>query len=79
MCDRRIRDLKRSLTTIAELFGATVEIEPTRGNHLRAVFRSSAVSISIVMACSPSDWRAQRNNEALARRKLRALIEQVPA
>ncbi len=31
MCDRRIRDLKRSLTTIAELFGATVEIEPNSG------------------------------------------------
>lgn len=72
MCSRYIRDLRRSMAALAENFGVAVHIETTRGNHLRAIFRSDVVCVSIVMANSPSDWRAQRNAEALARRKLRA-------
>jgi hypothetical protein len=80
MCNRRYRDLQRSLSTLAEPFGADVVlIEPTRGNHIRAVITAGAVSFTIYMAHSPGDFRSGRNVEAFVRRRLRALAGRAPA
>jgi hypothetical protein len=77
LCNRRTRDLKRSLTAIAQPFGAAVTIELTGSGHIRAIIVLGDTTLSIVTAATPSDWRSQRNLEAFARRKLRALTERV--
>jgi hypothetical protein len=73
MADRRIRDLRRLLQTVAEPYGAAVVVEHTRGNHLRGVFTIGTRQTSIITAHTPSDWRVSRKVQSDARRKLRAL------
>jgi hypothetical protein len=70
MTDRRLRDLRRLLETVAEHFGATVLIEQTRGNHLRGVFTVGTRQALVVTGFSPRDWRMVQSD---ARRKLREL------
>jgi hypothetical protein len=71
MCDRRLRDLKRSLALLAKPFGATVKIENTSGGHFRAIFASGCWTLAITMPRSLSDRRSLRNTQAFVRRKLR--------
>ena len=71
MCDRRLRDLKKSLALLAKPFGAVVKIQITKGCHFRAVFSTDSWTLSIILASSRSDWRAMRNAEAFVRRELR--------
>jgi hypothetical protein len=70
-----MRDLHRMLEPLAATYGATVTLEQTRGNHLRAVFTSRQGKFSVFVAFSPSDWRADRNCEAFTRRQLRQFWE----
>jgi hypothetical protein len=73
MCDRRIRDIKKLLTSLADEFGCTVKIAQTHGGHLRATFNAGAKSVNVFSALTPSDWRNHRNVRADARRALREL------
>ena len=73
MADRRIRDLRRLLETVAEPYGATVLVEYTRGSHLRSTFTVGARQRFIITSLSPSDRRVGRQIEADARRTLREL------
>jgi hypothetical protein len=70
---RRIRDLYKLLKAAAEPFGATVEIERTNGDHLRATFAIGTRRTFIITGLSPSDWRVNREVRANARRVLRSL------
>jgi hypothetical protein len=72
MSDRRQRDLKRTLTTLADQYGASVKLSTTGSCHIRATFAVGARKANVVLAATPSDWRNGRNNIALARRALRA-------
>jgi hypothetical protein len=72
MCDRRQRDMKRVLTSLAAEHGASVKLGTTNGGHVRATFVVGAKRADIIVAATPSDWRASRNNRALVRRVLRA-------
>jgi hypothetical protein len=75
VCDRRLRDLRRSLDAIAETCGVAFEgIELTGGGHYRATFRCGNVVVPIYMSATPSDWRAQHKIKAFARRKLRSMV-----
>ena len=74
MTDRRIRDLRRLLESVAEPYGATVSIEQTSGNHLRGVFTIGTRQTLIITGFSPSDWRVSRQVKSDARRKLRELM-----
>jgi hypothetical protein len=71
MSDRRHRDLKRTLTSLAAEHGGSVELTQTRGGHLRARFAVGGRSTDIIMAATPSDWRNGRNTKSLVRRVLR--------
>jgi hypothetical protein len=51
----RIRDLYKLLKAVAEPFGATVGIERTNGDHLRATFAIGTRRIFIITGLSPSD------------------------
>jgi hypothetical protein len=73
MCDRRIRDVKKLLSALADEFGCTVKIAQTRGGHVRATFSTGTRSASIFAPWSPSDWRNDRNLKATARRAVREL------
>jgi hypothetical protein len=73
MADRRIRDLRRLLQTVAEPYGATVLIEQTRRGHLRGTFAIGTRRAFIITGLSPSDRRISRHVEATARRTLREL------
>jgi hypothetical protein len=75
MADRRIRDLRRLLETIAEPYGASVLIEQTHGGHLRGTFTMGAQQAFIITGSSPSDWRVARKVKAAARRTLRELAD----
>jgi hypothetical protein len=72
--NRRSRELKAVMSTAAEACGAElVAIEPTRGGHRRARFRSrSGEDVFVISSSSPSDFRSLRNALADARRRLRA-------
>jgi hypothetical protein len=48
---------------------------PTRGQHLRLMVSDGSTTTSLVVAMSPSDWRAAANAAALARRLLRTSLE----
>jgi hypothetical protein len=78
MCDRRVRDLKRDLSTLADGFGARVEITQTKRGHFRARFTAPAEAVDVIrqtadviIAGTPSDWRSRHNVRALVRRILR--------
>jgi hypothetical protein len=79
MTDRRVRDLKQRLLELATPYQARVEIDQTPGGHLRATFSRGAVKLPIIMAATPSDWRALKNNKALVRRALRTALPALPA
>jgi hypothetical protein len=75
MTDRRIRDLRRLLQTVADAYGATVIVEMTRGSHLRGTFTLGTRQAFIISSLTPSDRRASRYVEADARRALRQLYQ----
>jgi len=75
MTDRRLRDLRRLLVTVAAPFGATVLVEPTRGNHWRGVFTVGARQAFIITS---SDWRVPKKIQSDARRKLPELTKAAP-
>lgn len=75
MADRRIRDLRRLLESLAEPYRAAVVVEHTRGNHLRGTFTMGAQQAFIITGFSPSDWRVARKVKAAARRTLRELAD----
>jgi hypothetical protein len=75
MCDRRLRDLKRDLSTLAAEFAAGVEISRTARGHFRARFTVRAMTFDFIMASTPSDWRGQHNDRARVRRVLRTAKE----
>jgi hypothetical protein len=67
---KRWREIEKLLTVIAEQADANLlELKPTRGGHVRARFDRGG---PVFVAATPSDWRAIRNIEALARRALRS-------
>ena len=66
------------LLLLAEPYGASLRVELTRGNHIRAVFIVGPTTIAVVIPNTPSDWRSERENTvAICRRKLRTVM--VPA
>jgi hypothetical protein len=70
----RLRDLKRSLATVADEHGASVKMSITGGGHIRATFAVDGVrKADIIMASTPSNWRNGRNNEATVRRVLQGM------
>jgi hypothetical protein len=71
MADRRLRDLRRLLETVAAPYGASVIIESTRGGHLRSTFAIGARHAFIITSATPSDWRATRKVERDAHHVLR--------
>jgi hypothetical protein len=71
MCDHRLRDLKRNLSTLAAEYAATVEINHTRSGHYRATFTVRGKTVDVITSSTPSDRRHHRNNYALVRRLLR--------
>jgi hypothetical protein len=71
MSDRRYRDLKRTLATLADQYGASVAITPTWGGHFRATFAVGDRKAHAILAATPSDWRNARNDRTLVRRVLR--------
>jgi hypothetical protein len=71
---RRQRDLRRALNALAGQHGCALTLERTSGGHLRARFTAGARHVDIVMAWSPSDWRAGRNAAAFVRRALREVV-----
>jgi hypothetical protein len=73
MADRRIRDLRRLLQTVAEAYGAAVVVKHTRGNHLRGTFTLGARQRFIIISSSSSDPNVSRHVKADARRTLRSL------
>jgi hypothetical protein len=73
MANRRIRDLRRLLETVAEPFGATVLIEHTRGSHLRGTFVVGTRQAFIITSFTPSDRRVRYRVQTDARRTLRSL------
>jgi hypothetical protein len=73
MADRRVRDLRRLLETVAEPCGAAVAIEVTGGCHWRCTFTIGSRHAFIFTSRTPSDWRASRKVTAVARRTLRSL------
>jgi hypothetical protein len=77
MCDRRLRDLKRMLTALADEFGCGVKIAITNGGHVRAKFSAGNRTISVFSALTPSDRRNVLNVRADARRALRKIQEEV--
>jgi hypothetical protein len=71
---RRIRDLQRELTAVAEPFGARlVDIQHTGSSHLRATIACGAATLDVFAALTPSDWRANKQQAAFVRRRLRKL------
>jgi hypothetical protein len=70
--DRRMRDVKKRLLALAEPFGARLEIEHSGRSHLRATF-TGAAHVDVYLANSPSDFRAEKNESAYVRRKLRSI------
>jgi hypothetical protein len=73
MADRRFRDLRRLLDTLADPYGAAVIIEKTGGSHWRCTFTLGARHAFIIASFSPSDRNASRHVTADARRTLRHL------
>jgi hypothetical protein len=69
---RQVRDLKRSMRTIATAHGATVQIEHTRSGHFRSRFRLRGRAFDVISAATPSDWRQAKNHAAFIRRTLAA-------
>jgi hypothetical protein len=61
MSDRRHRDLKRTLTSLAAEHGGSVELTKTKGGHVRARFTLGNRKTDVFMGWSPSDHRAARN------------------
>jgi hypothetical protein len=71
---RRIRDLQRELTAVADPFGAKlVDIQHTGSSHLRARISCGAATFDIYAALTPSDWRTNRQQASFVRRRLREL------
>jgi hypothetical protein len=71
---RRIRDLQRELSTVAEPFGAKlVDIRLANSGHLHATMACGAKIFVIYAALTPSDQRANRTQAAFVKRKLREL------
>jgi hypothetical protein len=73
MCDRRLRDLKRTLSMLAAEHAASVKISQTARGHFRARFTVGAKIVDVILGSTPSDWRNGRNNAALVRRVLRGV------
>ena len=74
MTMRRIRDLQRDLSTVAEPFGAKLlGIRLANSGHLHATIACGAKIFVVYAALTPSDWRADRQNASLLKRKLRAI------
>jgi hypothetical protein len=61
MSDRRHRDLKRTFAALADRYGASVALSPTKGGHLRASFAVGDRTAHVVVAATPGDWRNGRN------------------
>ncbi len=75
MCNRRTRDLKRSLADLADSFGVRLDnISHTNEGHWRATFTAGAVTAIVILPGTPSDWRALRNNAAFIKRRLRSAV-----
>jgi hypothetical protein len=70
---RRNRDLLRLLQAEAGAVGATVWIERTGGNHLKAIFSRGGARTFIIMALTPSCRRSNLNVRTSARHALRTL------
>jgi len=76
---RRIRDLRRMLKTVAGDFGASVTLEMTHGQHLRATFMVGNRRGCVIASATPSDrWFADQKTKADARRLLRELTQVSP-
>jgi hypothetical protein len=75
MTARHHRDLRRYLITLAEPYGAKIiAIKHTGGNHLCATIAYGNQTFNIYASLTPkSDWRADRENATLVKRKLREL------
>jgi hypothetical protein len=74
MTARHYRDLRRYLITLAEPYGAKlIAIKHTGGNHLCATIAYGAQTFIYASLTPKSDWRADRENASLVRRKLREI------
>jgi hypothetical protein len=73
MTRRRVRDLRRTMSVVAEQERARlIGLEPNNRGHYRATFvKSTGESTSICVPGTPSDVRGWRNDISLARRVLR--------
>jgi hypothetical protein len=79
MTTRRIRDLQRDLSTVAEPFGARlVGIEHTGGSHLRATISYGAATFDVFTGLTPSDRRTNKQQASFVRRRLRELTGRTP-
>lgn len=58
----------KRLPIVTELRSQGWQIEPTRNGHIRATHPQA--SGLLILSSSPSDWRADRNSRARARRLL---------
>jgi hypothetical protein len=75
MTTRHHRDLRRYLITLAEPYGAKlIAIKHTGSGHLCATIAYGTRTFNIYASLTPkSDWRADRENASLVKRKLREL------
>jgi hypothetical protein len=69
---RRQRDLKRQLLELAGP-NATVHLEHSGGNHLRATLKRGDRCLVFFFSLTPSDQRGRYEETAFVRRKLREL------
>lgn len=72
---KNLRDQRKDMEQIAKSFGVPLEWEPTRGNHLRAVFKCPTQAVAVTMAKGHGgDPRARLNNIRTARRGIEGAL-----
>ena len=72
------RQQRKDMEDLAHRFGCGLEMNHTRGGHVRAIFRFNTKQAALVMAKGyGGDWRGRTNNLTRARRQLRELTGRV--